>query len=300
RSLSLASSSSSLSASEKPISSKTPQTTVTCVYQAHIAGSLRNVTVLWAKNLMNHSLSLSVDSVDPEVVSTCKIDLKPWYFWAKKGYRTFEVDGSSQIEVYWDLRSAKFSGSPEPFSDYYVALVAEDEVALLLGDLKKKVFKRTKARPALVEAVIFYKKENVFGKKSFSTRAKFDQMKQDHDIVVESSILGPREPEMWISIDGIVLIHVTNLHWKFRGNQTVIVNKQPIQVFWDVHSWLFCVPGSGHGVFIFKSSENEGESDNDSSSHCDDSECSNSSRYFSTQSYSKKDFSLFLYAWKIE
>ncbi|KAL7100033.1 hypothetical protein ACP275_09G123400 [Erythranthe tilingii] len=286
----------------EPVTQKTAQSTVTCVYQAYIAGFWRNVTVLWSKNVMNYSLCISVESVDDEQASTCKIDLKPWHFWAKKGYKTFEVDGN-QLDAYWDLKSAKFSGSPEPFAEYYVVLVSEEEVVLLLGDSKKKAYKRAKARPGLVDAVMFYKKEHVFGKKSFSTRAAFDQKKREHDIVVESSTSGPREPEMWISIDGIVLIHVRNLQWKFRGNQTVLVNKQPVQVFWDVHAWLFCAPGSNHGLFIFKpgAAECDSDLDEEDENKGDGSDCSGPSRYYSTQSYSKaSDFCLFLYAWKIE
>ncbi|XP_073285373.1 uncharacterized protein [Primulina huaijiensis] len=284
---------------DDPVTHKTAQSTVTCAYQAHIAGFWRNVMVLWSKNLMNHSLTISVDSVEHDRVYTCKVDLKPWHFWAKKGYKTFEVDGN-QLEVYWDIRSAKFSGSPEPCTDFYVALVSEEEVVLLLGDYKKKAYKRTKSRPALVDALMFHKKEHVFGKKSFSTRARFDQRKHDHDIVVESSTLGSRDPEMWISIDGIVLIHIRNLQWKFRGNQTVQVDKQPVQVFWDVHAWLFSDPGLNHGLFIFKPGALD-DGDKEDNSRSDVSDCSGNSRYYSTVSYSKaSQFCLFLYAWKIE
>ncbi|XP_075504081.1 uncharacterized protein LOC142541433 [Primulina tabacum] len=285
-----------------PVTYKTAQSTVTCTYQAHITGFWRNVTVLWSKNLMNHSVTISIDSVERDHNYECKIDLKPWHFWAKKGYKTFEVDGN-EIEAYWDLRSAKFSGGPEPCSDFYVALVSEEEVVLLIGDYKKKAYKRTKSRPALVDAMLFFKKEHVFGKKSFSTRARFDHKKREHDIVVESSTSsGHRDPEMWISIDGIVLIHVKNLQWKFRGNQTVVVNKQQVQVFWDVHSWLFCAPGSSYGLIIFKPGAPEADSDVEENSWCDAaSDCSANSRYFSTQSYSKAShFCLSLYAWKIE
>ncbi|KAL3528663.1 hypothetical protein ACH5RR_007985 [Cinchona calisaya] len=285
---------------EDPVTSKSAQSNVTCVYQTHIGGYWRNVTVLWSKNMMNHSVSITVDSVETEFHQTCKIDLKPWHFWAKKGYKTFEIDGN-QLDAYWDLRSAKFSGSPEPCTDFYVALVSDEEVVLLLGDYKKKAYKRTKSRPALVDAVLFFKKEHVFGKKSFSTRAKFDHRKKEHDIVVESSTSGPRDPEMWISIDGIVLIHIRNLQWKFRGNQTVLVNKQPVQVFWDVHSWLFCSPGSSHGLFIFKPGTAEADSDDKDSNCTGDSDGSADSRYYSTRSHSKgSPFCLFLYAWKIE
>ncbi|XP_059663958.1 uncharacterized protein LOC132309688 [Cornus florida] len=290
------------SSTNEPVTIKTAQSTVTCVYQAHLAGFWRNVTVLWCKNLMNHTLSISVDSVESDHHQSCKIDLKPWHFWSKKGYKTFEVD-HNQVDVYWDLRSAKFAG-PEPCTDFYVALVSDEEVVLLIGDYKKKAYKRTKSRPALVEAVLFYKKEHVFGKKSFSTRAKFDYKRKDHDIVVESSTTGPREPEMWISIDGIVLIHIRNLQWKFRGNQTVFVDKLPVQIFWDVHSWLFCNPGTGHGLFIFKPGAPESDSDKEESNcNGEGSECSSSSnsKYYSAQSHSvASHFCLFLCAWKIE
>ncbi|KAF2284745.1 hypothetical protein GH714_029820 [Hevea brasiliensis] len=190
----------------------------------------------------------------------------------------------------------RFSGSPEPCSDYYVALVSDGEVVLLLGDYKNKAYKRTKARPALVDPTLFYKKENVFAKKSFSTRAKFDERKQEHDIVVESSTSGPKEPEMWISIDGIVVIHVKNLQWKFRGNQTVILNKQQVQVLWDVHDWLFNSPGAGHGVFVFKPWAPETDDDKDGNS-----DTSDGSKYFSTTSNtSTPEFCLLLYAWKMD
>ncbi|KAA8527201.1 hypothetical protein F0562_008570 [Nyssa sinensis] len=297
---------------DDPVTPKTAQSTVTCMYQTHIAGFWRNVTVLWCKKLMNHYLNISVDSLETDHHHhhqySCKIDLKPWYFWSKKGYKTFEVDGNL-VEVYWDLRTAKFSGGPEPCADFYVALVSDEEVVLLLGDYKKKAYKRTKSRPALVEAVMFYKKEHVFGKKSFSTRATFDQGRKEHDIVVESSTSGPRDPEMWISIDGIVVIHIRNLQWKFRGNQTVLVDKLPVQVFWDVHAWLFCTPGTGHSLFIFKPGKGapETDSDRDESSCGGERKCSSSnSHYFSTQSHShshseaSSDFCLFLYAWKLE
>ncbi|KAJ4831105.1 hypothetical protein Tsubulata_027025 [Turnera subulata] len=278
---------------------KALQSTVTSVYHAHVAGYWRNVTVLWCKNLMNHSLTLTINSLEGETYHTVKVDLKPWLFWSKKGSKSFWLEGC-QIDVFWDLRSAKFSGSPEPGSDYYVALVSDEEVVLLLGDYKKKAFKRTKARPALVDAIPLWKKENVFAKKSFSTRAKFDEKKSEHDIVVDSSTGGTKDPEMWISIDGIVVIHVKNLQWKFRGNQTVMANTQPVQVFWDVHDWLFCAPGAaGHGLFLFKPGAPEVEEDKEgSTTNSDTSDCS---RYFSTKSTSSaSDFCLILQAWKVE
>ncbi|OMO75583.1 hypothetical protein CCACVL1_16126 [Corchorus capsularis] len=257
---------------------KNAQTTVTLVYQTNIIGYWRTVTILWCKNLMNYSLSVIINSMEGDSQYSCKIDLKPWHFWSKKGYKSFDVDGNP-VDVYWDLRSAKFTTGPQPGSDYYVALVADEEVVLLLGDYKKKAYKRTKSRPALVEPLLFYKKENVFAKKSFATRAKFDERRKEHEIVVESSTNGLKDPEMWISMDGLVLVHIKNLQWKFRGNQTVVVDKQPVQVLWDVHDWLFASPGTGHGLFIFKPIAAESESDIEGSGHGADSDTSTGSRY---------------------
>ncbi|OAY77416.1 hypothetical protein ACMD2_23199 [Ananas comosus] len=299
---------------------KTAQCSVVSIYRAKIAGVLRHVTVAWTKSLINHSFAISVELPEGGA-STCKVELKPWPFWSKKGYKSLDVaddDEECRVDVFWDLRSAKFSGSgsPEPTAGYYVALVCDEEVILLVGDGNKDAYKRTKSRPCLEDAVLVSKRENVFGRKSFAARARFDGRKKEHDIVVESAISGPREPEMWISIDGAVLVRVSNLQWKFRGNETVIVDESPVQVLWDVHDWLFAGgPGSSSGLFVFKpgapdpqpqpqppsKQEHFGESDHASTvgtnTDTDKNNCSSSSvRNFGGNS----EFCFYLYAWKIE
>ncbi|KAK2389003.1 hypothetical protein QL285_062634 [Trifolium repens] len=290
--------------SEEPLPAKTAQSTVTCIYQANIGNQWRNISVLWCKSLINHTLNLKIDSIRGEQFhNNIKIEVKPWFHWNKKGCKSFEVDGN-QIDVYWDLRSAKFAGGcPEPCSDYYVTLVCDEEVVLLLGDYKKKAYKRMKMRPTIVEATLLVKRENVFAKKSFSIKAKFDEKRKESDIVVESSTVGNKDPEMWISIDGIVLIHVKNLQWKFRGNQSVMVNKQPVQVFYDVHDWLFSVSGSGPGPgdFIFKPGPTEVETDDKGVEGCEsDDGSSATSGYYSTKSYTPFESCLVLCAYKLE
>ncbi|KAK8939861.1 hypothetical protein KSP40_PGU002878 [Platanthera guangdongensis] len=233
------------------------QCSVITVYKAKIGGALRTVTVVWSKTLINHSLSVSVDHpAGGEAPSTCRVDLKPWPFWGKKGFKSLET-GDHRVDLFWDLRSAKFpaGGGPEPICGYYVALVSGEEVVLLVGDFKKEAYKRTRARPSLDDAAMVSKRDNVVGKKCFSTRARFDgRGKREHEIVVENSISGgcDGDAEMWISIDGVVAIHVSNLQWKFRGNETVMVESSPVQVFWDVHDWLFGGAAMGHALFIFK------------------------------------------------
>lgn len=254
---------------------------------------------------MNHSLDISIDSDASELHPNHKIDLKPWCFWAKKGCKTLEVDGY-QIELFWDFRSANYLGSPEPSTDFYVALIHGEEVVLLIGDMKEKVYRKTQTRPAEIEGAMFYKKEHIFGKKSFMTRATFDPNGKDCEIVVERSVVGSKDPpEMWISADGTVLIHIKNLQWKFRGNQTVLINRQPIEIFWDVHTWLFSSRGSNHGLFLFKPGQQESDSDRDDDSESgtgdNDKECSVKSNNYPTYGSSTNlEVCLILYAWMIE
>ncbi|KAL5548733.1 hypothetical protein UlMin_003964 [Ulmus minor] len=234
-----------------------PQSAITCVYETKLAELLCNVSVTWCKTSTEHSLSIALDRPSKENHYTCKIDLKNCQYWGKKGLKSFEIEGK-HADVYWDFRQVKFSNNPEPRSDYYVALVCDQEIVLLLGDLKDDAYKRTRSKPCLEEATLLRKKENVYGKRLFCTKAMLNEGEKEHDIVIENSISGLGEPEMWISIEGMVMIRIMNLNWRFRGNETIVVNNVPLQIFWDVHDWLFnnsdSSSGSCHGLFIFKPS----------------------------------------------
>lgn len=57
--------------------------------------------------------------------------------------------------------------------------------------------------------------------------------------------------EMEIRIDGDLMIHVKHLQLKFRGNELIHFKKVKIEVYWDVHDWLFS-PGLRHAFSIIK------------------------------------------------
>jgi hypothetical protein len=239
-------------------SSATAQCSTVTVYLTKINGAERLVTVVWHKNIINQSFTISIDrpgdasgSGSHDETLSLKVELKPWPFWSKKGLKSLFLDGH-RLDVFWDLRSAKFAtSSPEPACGYYVALVSQDEVVLTLGDLKKDAYKRSKCRPTLEEAMPVCRREVVLGRRSFAARAWLGAGKPNHDIIIESTLAGPRDPEMTIAVDGRVLVQVKNLQWKFRGNETVLVEEAPVQVLWDVHDWIFAGPGA-QAVFIFK------------------------------------------------
>ncbi|CAK9145066.1 unnamed protein product [Ilex paraguariensis] len=280
---------------EEATTNKPAQNFVTCVHKVKIEDLIRNVTTTWSRNLINHSLCFMVENPSDDDHYTCKIDIKTWQFWGKKGLKSFRVD-EKRVDVFWDLRCAKFSTSPEPSSDYYVAVVSDEEVVLLLGDQKNEAFKRTKSRPSLVDATLVHKKENVFAKKCFFARTMLGQGKKAHDIVIETSLSGDCEPEMWIGIDGTVSIRVMNLHWRFRGNETLLVDDVQVQILWDVHDWLYNIPNSGPGVFIFK----QGEVECEPNTYLDSKTLKGEGCESHWRHPTDKDFCHFLYAWKLE
>lgn len=262
------------------------QTSVTFIYQAVVADIFRNVTFLWFKNSSSHYFSIFVEKPsDEKDPYTLKIDLKTSQFWGKKGLKSLDME-SRRVEVYWDMRRAKFATSPEPSSGYYVAIVSGGEVAMLLGDLEEEAYKRTKKGPSAIQPTLRCKKEHVQGKRLFCTRTTLARGDKEHDIMIESSSFsGYDDPEMWISIDETIAIRIMNLHWRFRGNETVSVENGSIDIFWDVHDWLYSNPGDGpaHGMFIFKPGVVDSENDDSS---------------FENQSNS--EFCYYLYAWKSE
>ncbi|XP_021292971.1 uncharacterized protein LOC110423149 [Herrania umbratica] len=286
------------------------------VYRTKLAGQCRLITVTWCRNLLLHGLSVSVQGPDGDEHYRCKVELKPWYFWRKQGSKHFIVDGRT-VDVVWDLKAAKFNGETEPRSDYYVAIICEDEVVLLLGDQKKDAYRKTGCRPSLIEPMLVSRREHIFGKRKFSTRVKFNDKGTFHDISVEcnnsissNSSSDAFDPVLEIRVDGKLAIQVKHLQWKFRGNESINVGKSGVEVFWDVHDWLF---GSGprHGLFIFNPIPSSSVSPSSISAPSSPPTSSWTSMPVSNQEVNSASgdynnaggssrFCLFLYAWKVE
>lgn len=56
---------------------------------------------------------------------------------------------------------------------------------------------------------------------------------------------------MTIAIDGEEAVQVKHLQWKFRGNQSVTFSRAKVEIYWDVHDWLFSA-GMRPALFIFR------------------------------------------------
>lgn len=260
------------------------QNQVSCLYQARLSGQACVISVTWSKGL-----SVSVDDACGKCL--CKADAKPWLFSKKKGSKSLAA-GDGKIGIFWDLSGAKFGPGPEPLEGFYVAVMFNREMVLLLGDMKKDAYRKMggAVRPAL-STLFLARKEHIHGKKLYCAKAQFCDNGRCHDIVIECDSIGLKDPCLEIRIDKKPVMQVKRLAWKFRGNQTIIVDGLPVEVFWDVHSWLFSSTTS-NAVFMFQT--------------CPDPDMSMPwnpwmySHIFRESQLQGLSFSLILYAWKIE
>ncbi|KAI4349500.1 hypothetical protein L6164_010083 [Bauhinia variegata] len=224
------------------------QNAVTCVYQCKLGGRSCLITVSWSKNLMGQGLSIGIDELGNQCL--CKVDIKPWLFSKRKGSKNFEVE-SSKIDIFWDLSSAKFGTGPEPLEGFYLAVLFDQELVLLLGDLKKEARRRVDCDYAHSNSIFIAKREHIFGKKLYGAKAQFCDKGQVHDVTIECDTVGLNDPCLVIRIDSRTVMQVKRLKWKFRGNHTILVDGIPVEVFWDVHNWLFG-NAMGNAVFMFQ------------------------------------------------
>ncbi|KAL7123965.1 hypothetical protein ABFS83_14G016900 [Erythranthe nasuta] len=269
---------------------KASQNSVKCIYKCKLLHKSCLITILWSKNLMGQCLSVEIDDSSHRLIF--KVDVKASLFSKRKGSKYFEVN-SAKIEIFWDLSSANFGSGSEPLDSYYICVVCKGEMVLLVGDLREEAFKKTGAIGSVSCETSFVSKiEHLFGKRVFSTKARFCDDGQMHDVKIECGDKDSDEdPFLVIRVDAKIAMKVKHLRWKFRGNSTILVDGNPVEVFWDVHNWLFgsCL---GNAVFMFQTSLSKVEKlwsgDSKNSKNLKESELSGFG------------FSLFLYAWKNE
>ena len=261
-------------------SSAAQQNMVTCLYRTTIDGDYKVLSVTWFKTLMGQGLLVQVD--DPSCQLACHIDMKPWLFWKKQGSKSFETRCGSKLEVVWDLTSAKYGSGPEPKEGFFVCVICGRNVVLLLGDMQKEAMKKVRSRgrgeekdeanhyegaieakherkedqeeEEVCKAVLLSRREHMSGRRIYTTRARFFETGGTHDIAIECHTGCETDPpRLSVRIDKKLVVQVKRLMWKFRGNQTILIDGLPIEVFWDVHNWLFNPSnGNEHAIFMFQ------------------------------------------------
>ncbi|KAK8962184.1 hypothetical protein KSP40_PGU020532 [Platanthera guangdongensis] len=239
-------------------SGKTAQNLVTCVYSAQLCGRSCAITITWSKHRMGQ-LGLTIGVDDSGNRSLRKVDIRSRLFSKKKGLQERGLTRAYQ-DVFWDLSKAKPESGPEPAEGFYVVVLFDFQIVLLLGDLIKEAHRRTYSIPPPSNAVVFVaKREHIFGKKIYLTRAQFCYNGGFHDIAIECEAMGLKDAWLEIRIDEKRVMQVKRLLWKFKGNQTIVVDGLPVEVFWDVHNWLFDASSMSSVVFMFQSRASAGK-----------------------------------------
>ncbi|XP_042475761.1 uncharacterized protein LOC122057644 isoform X2 [Macadamia integrifolia] len=228
------------------------QNAVTCHYKTKLSTKKQLlITVTWSNNLMGQGLSINVG--DDLSSSSLRVNTNARFFRKKKGNRTFE-SCNSKIEAFWDLSSAKYASGPEPTSGYYVVVVVDSELGLLLGDMSEEVItKKLKSGIPVAQFSLVCRREHFSGNPLYSTKAQFCNTGMSHDIQIRCSCEdeGLKNPVLSVCIDKKKVIRVKRLQWNFRGNQTIFVDGLLVDLMWDVHDWFFN-PASGYAVFMFR------------------------------------------------
>ncbi|CAF1882647.1 BnaCnng20030D [Brassica napus] len=237
--------------SPSPIVSGDPNLT-TCLYQTDhgvfhltwsrtfLGGHSLNLFLHSQDYYNNHSSPLSFSSLSSlSSLASFRLTLNTLTFWRKRGSKLI----SSNIQVLWDLTRAKFESGSEPRSGFYVAVIVDGEVGLLVGDSGDA---RVKS-PAKPQALVM-RKEHVFGGSVFTTKARFGG--KNREIKIDCCV--DEDARLCFSVDSKTVLEVKRLRWKFRGNERVEIDGVAVQISWDVYNWLFQGKGLGHAVFMFR------------------------------------------------
>ncbi|KAK1396819.1 Phosphoglycerate/bisphosphoglycerate mutase family protein [Heracleum sosnowskyi] len=227
------------------------QIAVTCLYKTILSNHKPLwITVTWCKNNLSQGLNISFGD---DSSTTFKLNPNSRIFRRKKGNKFIQLN-NSKCEIIWDLSAAQYKTGPEPVQGYYILIMVDSELGLILGDMAQEVAARKiKNGTHLAKFTLVSRKEHYSGNTHYSTKARFCETGNSHDIVIRCSGVndGLKYPVLSVCIDKKTVIRIKRLHLNFRGNQSIFVDGLMVDLFWDVHD-LFFNPASGSAVFMFK------------------------------------------------
>ncbi|XP_074587569.1 uncharacterized protein LOC141843397 [Curcuma longa] len=234
-----------------------PENTVSCSYRATLSSRKQLLIELTWRRIPTGDASLAV-AVDLEgsFAASHRVILRK-----KKGSRAF-CAGTASCAIHWDVSAAKYAGAaPDPAKDFYLVMVADQELVLQLGDLSGHFVERLARAPRAVErrAVLYARRERVFGATHHSTKAIFRDGGREHEVMVRCKGPAGGDGELYFCVDRKRLIDVREVKLNFRGNRTIYLDGSAIDVLWDVHDWWFrgsspaaSSAGSGGATFMFR------------------------------------------------
>jgi len=236
------------------------QNSVSSIYKTILSNKTQMlITVTWSKSYSNQGLTIIFNEEDPLAARIFRLNTNSRLFRKKKGSKLVEVEVEhihhSKVEVFWDLSNAKYETSPEPVDGYYVTVLFDSQIGLILGDkVEENLTKKLKKRTLLGKVSLFSRSEYFSGNTlCYTTKAKFIESGTFHDILIRYSgeNEGFKSPVLNVYIDKKIVSCVKRLKWNFRGNQTVFVDGLCVDFLWDVHNWFF-KGVRGYAVFMFR------------------------------------------------
>lgn len=229
---------------------------VACIYRAKLSTQKHLfITLTWYNKFSGQGLKISIGDKENTSSPISKFNSSSYQLQGQKGTRTFQ-SCNSKMEVFWDLSTANYDGGPEPSNGFYVMVLADSELSLLLGDKVEEVLDLEKYKTIFSQPKfsLVSRSEHFSGNAVYSTKAQFCDSGVAHDILIkcdrddEGSSKGP---VLSVCIDKKKIFQVKRLKWNFRGNQAIFLDGLLVDMMWDIHDWLFN-PKSGSAVFMFR------------------------------------------------
>ncbi|KAK9293279.1 hypothetical protein L1049_021271 [Liquidambar formosana] len=229
-----------------------PQNLITCVYQTQLCNTPTYLTLTWSKTLFSHSLTIFAADAFSITISLSPSTFS--FFRTRPGSKSISLTHHhyQRIKLHWDFTRAEFNhNSAEPESCFYIAISCNAKLEFFLGDLREELTRRAglfRLFHHSAEPTLLSRREHVFGRRSYVSRAQF--LGSKHEIGIECS-----GGVLKVIVDGVISLVVKRLAWKFRGNERIIVGGVEVEFYWDVFNWVNnCGTnnGNGHGVFVFQ------------------------------------------------
>lgn len=240
--------------SPSPNSIPSIQNAATCIYKVHHLSTqkLFFIRITWCTlAAQRFSISIADDSCSLAKFSRNSRPLRK-----VKGAKAFDCCNSG-IELFWDLSEATYGPGPEPISGYYIVVLVNSELSLLLGDMDddEPELKQRISNIHFSSYSLLSRSEHFSGNALYSTKAQFSDGGNSHDIMIkcgdDTSGSNSKTSVLSVFIDKKNVIQVKRLQWNFRGNQTIFVDGLLVDMMWDVHGWFFNST-SAYAFFMFR------------------------------------------------
>lgn len=210
----------------------------TALYQTPTAA----FSLTWSRSHLARTLHLTSDRQHSFLLR-----LNPFSFWKKSGSK--HLSGDPSLKIFWDFSRARFGSGPEPRSGFFLALVVDNQMTLLVGDLVKEAYGRTKALKIKKPQSLVLKREQVIAHKIYSTKAKIGG--KIRNIQIDCGYND--DTRLCFGVDDVKVLEIKHLKWKFRGNEKIDVDGVPVQISWDVYNWVFGdEKDHSHAIFMFR------------------------------------------------